>query len=425
MSTGSESFARVSASAPKLMFFALMFSGYQFLLCLLNTNLFSVNNAVVTATEVILLGLLLLWIFPALKDHEIALAGGLLLYFVALAFFRGMVELSGPRNIAIILLAYIAGKRFGNREIANRVIWTLSLIVLGVGLIEFFFTDLYFRFCNVLAYYISRGGVAESASEWVTQDSFVSGVRMAGRNLFPFLGDLRVSSIFLEPVSMGNFAVILWAWALSFDAGEWRKSLPHFLLSAIFIIAADSRFASMLVGILIIARMLPFMRWRRLLFIMPMLTVAGLIIFTLLEVGSAREDNLTGRLARSGWSTLDMSFANLIGYAAPEILPDEGIAYSLEYFGLFLASLLWAMFSLSKFETHAAERLRVLLAIYALSILLISGTSLYSSKTAFIAWFIFGCSGAATALQVRTEFSHYNRRNGGYRDRPLLAEYRF
>jgi putative polymerase len=35
-----------------------------------------------------------------------------------------------------------------------------------------------------------------------------------GRNLLPFLGNHRVSSIFLEPASAGNFGIIVFMWAL-------------------------------------------------------------------------------------------------------------------------------------------------------------------------------------------------------------------
>ena len=51
---------------------------------------------------------------------------------------------------------------------------------------------------------------------------FISGMRYEGRTLLPFLGEHRVSSIFLEPVSVGNFGAICFAWV---TLRHWRRPL--------------------------------------------------------------------------------------------------------------------------------------------------------------------------------------------------------
>ena len=261
---------------------------------------------------------------------------------------------------------------------------------MAVGLFEYFLTDAYLHIFNVLRYYMSRGMVNEAVTEWVQKDTFVSGVRMAGRNLLPFLGDLRVSSVFLEPVSMGNYAIVVCVWALSFDVKEWRRALPHFMVALILIVACDSRFASLLVFFLVVCRFIPFATSRGVLLLLPIATVAGLAAFTLMGLGNAYNDDLPGRLMRSGEAMLDMSFGQLMGYVTPDPLFDMGVAYSLENLGLILCVVLWVIFVRPKQTSAVAQRLRLQIGLYAMGILLVSGTSLYSSKTAVLLWFMYG-----------------------------------
>lgn len=383
-----------------VLFSIIGFTCYQFALCIINANIASINNGIVAATELLLLGAVFYYIFPTLKPRDFLIVFGLALYFLALSCFRGAVEVSGPRNLAIIFLAYSLGRHFGDRESANRLVWSISIIVIAVGSIEYFFTEQYFKICNVLRYYVARGEVNQAVTAWVKQDSFVSSVRMSGRNLFPFLGDLRVSSVFLEPVSMGNYATIVCAWALSYDFSQWRKALPHFAVGLLLIVACDSRFASLLVVFLVLVRLVPFLSSRGVLFLMPFLVTVSLLVFTLLEMGNPFDDNLTGRLMRSGQAVADMSFGRFAGYEFPEPLFDMGIAYSIENYGVLLCVALWALFSWNKAPCSASSRFRILFAVYALGILLVSGNSLFSSKTAVLGWYL------VASVTVRRDY-HY------------------
>jgi putative polymerase len=363
---------------------------YQFVLCFLNTNLFGVSNAAVAATEGLLLALVAWRVLPTCRLHEIAIVLFLLVYFLLVWVVRGEADLAGPRDIIVIFLAYALGRSQPDREAANKALWIISGVVLFWGALEYVFTDAYYRIFDILHYYIARGEASESVQSWVKQNSFVSGMRTSGRTLFPFLGDLRVSSVFLEPVSMGNYAIIVCLWALSFDAKNKLETTRHFMVALILIIACDSRFASILVVFLLTLRFLPITQTREFVLALPMLTVGGLIAFAFMRLGYAGQDDLSGRLTSSGQAVLDMDYAHFIGIGIPEPLPDMGIAYTLEHFGAFLVIILWFMFVAPELKDRRASRFRLMLAIYCLGILSISGTSFFSAKTAVVAWFLYG-----------------------------------
>jgi putative polymerase len=225
---------------------------------------------------------------------------------------------------------------------------------------------------------------------WVKQDAFVSGLRQGGRNLFPILGNLRVSSVFLEPVSMGNYATIVGLWALSFDTKDRREAMKHFLVCLVLIVACDSRFASILVLLLLALRVMPMFQNRFFVLILPLVAVGGLILLALAGVGSDHQDNLAGRLMHSGQAVLDLGFLQLLGMGKLDYLGDMGIAYALEYFGLFLCLVLWICFAAPRLKDERANRYRLMMAVYCLGILSVSGTSFYSAKTSVIGWFLYG-----------------------------------
>ena len=103
----------------------------------------------------------------------------------------------------------------------------LILLALGAALFEWLALDTYLHYFNVIQYYVARGTETslqtDSANGLFMRGTdtaaglFINGTRFEGRTLLPFLGSHRVSGIFLEPVSVGNFGAIAFAWVLLRD----------------------------------------------------------------------------------------------------------------------------------------------------------------------------------------------------------------
>jgi putative polymerase len=388
------------------LFIILAVSGYQLLLCFVHTHFFPVSNALLGGVEVIILVAVFLRIMRSLTLIRIYFILGLLLYFMLIWAVRGEVDLFGPRNLMIILAFYFLGTNLKSEKEANKIVWALSSVVLIFAFFEYFFTSVYLNIFNILSYYVSRGAASAKVLDYMPENLFASGLRPGGRNILPFLGDHRVSSIFLEPVSMGNYAAILAMWFFSLDLGKWGKNLGHLLVAAPLIIACDSRFSSLSVFILFLVRLMPFLHRRAVVLWYPVIAAIILILVFYFQMGDPAQDNMSGRLARSGATLLDMDFFNLLGLNVPRVLPDMGVSYTLEHFGLLLVIVLWLTFSFLKIDNDRGRRFRAMFAIYALCILMVSGTSLFSSKTAGILWLLFGVLSRPTSSAIKERANH-------------------
>jgi putative polymerase len=216
-----------------------------------------------------------------------------------------------------------------------------------------------------------------------------------GRTLLPgLLGPHRVSSVFLEPVSLGNFATLCAAWGLSRNWEEWRKGV-FFVFAAIFLmVLADSRFALMTVSLFVILRILLTGKFINVAIVSPILAVTMLVVFGLATEPAGDgllNDNLSGRLAYSGWSLMEFNLPMLFATNIHDAYPDEGYANMLSTFGLPLCLLFWLSFWLLPMPSEYSSRFRALVSIYIALILCVSGSSFFALKSAGVLWFLVGC----------------------------------
>src|SRR5690606_30295065 len=112
------------------------------------------------------------------------------------------------------------------------------------GLAEVLVPNLYGDLFNVKAYYINSRGFTESQFWNPESTAFVSGTRPGERYFVAFTNWPRASSIFLEPVSLGNFIIV----SLMVLLAGWR-GLPLWIRAiwaatlVLLLMLADSRFA--------------------------------------------------------------------------------------------------------------------------------------------------------------------------------------
>ena len=121
------------------------------------------------------------------------------------------------RDLIIPITFFLLGKAVNDVKAADKVVSTATAILLSFALFEFFFLNTFLEVFGVAKYYIARGTLESSNSALnISQGLMVSGVRPAdqGRTLLSFLGDHRVSSLFLEPISLANFGALVTLWAV-------------------------------------------------------------------------------------------------------------------------------------------------------------------------------------------------------------------
>ncbi|MGY4830275.1 polysaccharide polymerase [Sphaerotilaceae bacterium SBD11-9] len=367
---------------------------HHWLLCFLNTRGMGVSVAKVALAE-----LLIYAACVPLLLHRLSLRS-LIAVFVALGL-SGLIALArgghfdpkAARDLLIPLVFVWAGRSFAQgRQSADRPLLAVTAVVLAIGLLEAALPDLYNRFFNTFTYYVNLGGIQASSAQVAGQSVTLNGLRPEGigRTLLPqVLGAKRVSSVFLEPVSLGNFAVILMGYGLAKPWREWRMAAWFVTAAAVLIVLADSRFGFYMFGLLVLLRLVVHGPMHALAFVFPVVGACALLALAAWAPGDG--DNLVGRMTVSGQYLLGFNELSLLGlrdYATN--FGDMGYAYVLSRFGLPGVALMWLCVFMLPLRDEPARRFRTAMSAYVTLILCVSGTSLFALKTAGVLWFVFG-----------------------------------
>ena len=295
-----------------ILFAAILYPAF---LCLMNTHFFRVVTTTVGLTEFMIYLACLAVLMRPVRVEFLIIATLITAYLLLLTIFRGELELKGFRDVMIPILFYWLGRHIGDTAYADKTLKRLIWVVLAFGFFELFFLDWYSYFFNIFSYYFSQG-INTMSTNFVTGSALnVNGLRPEGigRTILPaLLGSHRVSSIFLEPVSLGNFAVIVAAWGLAKARAEWKAGLFFFATAVLMITLSDSRYGIGAVSLMLLLRGLPVRALNFAVSLLPAVCIGALVLIGLFYHGQYA-DNILGRLLVSGKALL--SFDVQIGRA--------------------------------------------------------------------------------------------------------------
>ncbi|WP_254783901.1 polysaccharide polymerase [Collimonas sp. OK307] len=378
------------------MFWILMVAlVYQAVLCAIHTNVHPISVAGVGLTEGAIYIACLAVLIKRIRLEFVAVAFLVAAYLFLMAILRNQLDPKGFRDVMIPILFYGLGREIGNGKYADRLLKMMVLLVLAFGFFELFFLDWFSRVFNIFSYYVSQGNLA-AGSNWA-KDSVLglNGIRPEGigRTILPSLiGNHRVSSIFLEPVSLGNFAVIIAAWGLSKRRDEFKEMIFFLLAAATMITLSDSRYGMITVAALVVMRCLPLTKANTWLIVMPFLSVTLLLLLATV-FGGHYSDSVLGRLFVSGKTLSNLDLGMIFGLDGFNTsFGDMGYPSLLTRLGLLLCIFLWGAFWMLKMEDERGNRFRAYITLYMSLILCVSGTSLFALKTAGVLWFLVGCA---------------------------------
>lgn len=367
---------------------------YQAMLCMLDTQLHVASRGLVGLAEAIILLACLPFLARRLLPGVIILATFIGAMLCLLSLLSGEVDIKAFRDLLIPLIYFWLGCNLGRPKLADRALTYAIAIVLSFGLMELLFLDLYTTVFDIFSYYVSIGNL-QPITEYVRESRLqLNGIRPEGigRTLLPsLLGSHRVSSVFLEPISLGNFAAICAAWGLSRDKTELRHTLFFVGAAVVLIVLSDSRFALLAVSLMIGMRLILQDKVLNLAILAPFAAIA-LLLFLGHDATGRGADNFHDRLAFSGMTLLDFDVHALLGFAPAENFGDQGYAYVISTFGLPISLMLWFSFWFLPIPDTQGQRFRAFASIYIALILCISGFSLFALKSAGVLWFLVGCS---------------------------------
>lgn len=390
-----------SSLTQRLVFFVIVGATiYQTLLCLVHTHLFRISGTLVGFTEFLIYLACFSLLIRRIQLDFVAIVTLLFAYLLLLAVLRSALDAKGFRDMMIPILFYWLGRSFGTIRTGDTILKVVLAVVLFFGCFEMFFLSLYSKVFNVFSYYGSQGGLA-GVTNWA-KDSVMAlnSVRPEGigRTILPgLLGSNRVSSVFMEPVSLGNFAVIVAAWGLSKGRDEIKSMFFYLFCAAIMITMADSRYGLAAVFVLVMMRLLVPARLGVITIVTPLVAMA-ILVGTVWSGYSHYGDNMLGRFLNSGRVLLSFNAGDLLGLGRYAMTyGDMGYAVALTRFGMILCAVLWIGFWLIRMQDDRGLRFRAYVAIYSSMILMISGTSFFALKTAGLLWFLVGCCAVADA----------------------------
>lgn len=366
---------------------------YQAVLALIHTHVHRSSALLVAGAEFLIYLACVLVLARRIRLEFVTVIALVLAYLLLLTIFREGLDFKGFRDVMIPLLFYWLGRHVGDIGYADRLLKGLVVAVLIVGFFELFFLPQYTYLLDIFSYYVSTGTVTISTNFIRDSALNLNGLRPEGigRTILPsLLGSHRVSSVFLEPVSLGNFAVVVAAWGLSKPRAEFRSML-FFLLSAVVLVAlADSRYGLIVVSALILIRIAIHGRMHVAFVVLPFVSIIALVLIGLYFDGGVA-DNIMGRLYWTGDTLLGFDLGKMIGVQGFNLpYGDMGYAYLLSRWGVLLCLAMWGALWLVRMADERGVRFRAYAALYISLILTVSGTSFFALKTAGLLWFLVG-----------------------------------
>ena len=378
--------------------------GFNAVLCFLNTRGIVITDIRVMMAEVLLIAGTVLACRNYLTSVHVFLLGSIVLYTVVLSVIRyADVPALGfdpkiSRDLIIPVVFFLLGVAVGDVRSADRIVAAATAILLLFGLYEYFFLESFLKVLDVAGYYVARGTL--EASEWaqdVSQGLMVSGMRPAdqGRTLLPFLGDHRVSSLFLEPTTLGNFGTLVAMWAAMRSRMEGRLYLWSALGGVALIILSDTRFDAYFLVIALTLLFIPHRLTTPAILALPFLTVAALY---LLAASAERYHGIPmvegrgvyERLLYSGRVLHAFDVYNWFGVEVSRAQTfDSGYGYVLSNIGIIGFTMLWVMFISLKGSSRYFYAFRNMVGLYFVTLLCIS-SSVFTIKLAAMLWFLLG-----------------------------------
>lgn len=388
-----------------LLLFAV---GYNILLAFINAQLFPVSPAMTYAAELLIYaGCFGIGIWT-LERHKIAaLLAGIAL-IVGVLLFRYLIEWRVDAKFirdAIIPFAFLVlGSAYGGS--LPRLFLRMAIIVSLVAAVELTVPNVYGDVVNPKSYYVNTRGSDEGGFWNEDSNLFVSATRPGERNFLAGSSLPRASSIFVEPVTAGNFIVFFCALLLVFWRSMGAKRLALSVVLLLFlIVATDGRLAAGTSVLLVLGA--PFMRKldQRLSFLIMPLVILGAAMLVWVTGVSEYEDTTLGRVWLTVHALRNMSAEAWLGldFDVAYTYFDSGIAYfiasqSIMIVGAFLLAFAFGL----EMPTEDGQAFKNAFMLAFAAGLLVSN-SLFSVKSAALWWFVLG---AMWQLPIGAWFSH-------------------
>lgn len=376
------------------LFLVLAGVGYNTLLAFLSARGVPLNTAIVGATEFLILGACGLAVLRTGLRRTDAPAILLIIFFLVVALIVSLVN-GAPfpemaRNAAVIGLFLLVGDRVEERFV-HRAVATLAGLVFVILLLESVSVTSYAWLLEPGLYFEQTRGISRFELDEI--GLFANALGFDDRFSILNIVGHRTSSIFLEQVSLANFATVLTVFLASF----WPRlptavRIAYPLLIAFILVTNNSRTAlAIALAAPLVYLLAPKLPRLATLALMPVTLLAALTVA--LVAPPSKEDDLVGRLGLTIRTLRELDLAAVLGARAGDAndFLDSGYTFVIYSSTILGMVVLWFFFSVIVAGAGAAQkRASWMIGLYLFLNLTVSGTSVFSIKTAALLWFLVG-----------------------------------
>jgi putative polymerase len=317
------------------------------------------------------------------------------------------------RDLLIPVIFFVLGRNSRNIKIVDAIVYASVALILFFALFEYLFLDVYLKIFNITDYYVARGTLdaADPSLQWA-KGLMVSGIRpedQGGRVLLPLLGDHRVSSLFLEPIGLGNFGCMVVFWAIARSMMERQVRFWSVFIGIALIILSDGRFNASFLGLGILILLISPRITTPVVLALPFILIFGL---WLAAASAGVQDfrptleglsvsTLQDRLLYTGRLLLDFDLYTWLGVKASRSpTGDSGYAYIISNIGVIGFAVFWLWFmSLDGYSRYFYAFRNTTAAYFA--VLFCLSQSPFTIKTAALLWFLLGALSLAKDVLVK------------------------
>ncbi len=383
---------------------------YNALLAFINANITSVNMAHAAVTEILIVFLGISYLFlniknvPNLLPHLIFLAITLLFASVVMVVNQE-IFIKIVRDMLIMIIFVLIGTLMDKKSII-KTFKILTIVTLLFISIEVFASDIYISLLNPASYYLNTRGIEPLGDSGFFRNTITSDSRFS----FNFFAEYRTSSIFLEQVSLANFATILTIFSITFWKDLTRKEILLFIGAILFfLLTNDSRTGSLLAVLLFIGYFAfpKFLKYSHFLVMPVILCLCVMIFYDPLINNTNWQDDLKGRLGLTAFKLTDIDLATILfGKLGADIhtVADSGyvyLIYALSLCGLF-SYWIYTSYILNLNHTDIAKRFAWGVSLF-ISINLLTSAAIFTIKVVAPLWIIAGYLYRQSLIEQNTE----------------------
>jgi len=398
--------------APALV--VIVSTGFNAGLSVVNGHIMPVPTALVIVTEAGLvasaMGLALLAWRP-----QMAPSLALIVVLGLFAVLRGLLMVQPDpkllRDVILIPTFLMLGMAFDDRGLVRTVL-ALHTIVFAVLLLEALAPQAYSDLLRIQDYYIKTRGNKLDEFYNTNSELFISATRPNER-FFSFVDAPRLSSIFLEPVSLGNYCSIIAAFVCAcLRRLGWLAAAYLALTTAAMLVGCDGRLATATCAVIVIVcAVATWLPPRSAVLYLP----AVLALVFVMVIGAGLEpgtDDFPGRLAYTVTLLTNYDVVEILGLSNEFLFKsmDSGVAYLITTQSLPGLLLIWVYIAwLPREDTPEQVRFTHAVCVY-LALSMMVSYSFLTIKTGALLWFIQGALQASPVRVARRSFADTTER---------------